>query len=327
MKKITKIFSVFLVLALALQVGCSKNTKDSDVSSKTTSSDWPKKTIQIIVPYNAGGDTDIYARSAADKLKEKLGVNIVVVNTPGGSGLVASKQVMSAKPDGYTILFSHTASLVQEASGLANFSYSDDFKSGGTIAEDATYTMIAKKSKGWNNLEDVVKAAKENPVSYSVVFGSSSNYVGNLFENSSGIKLNMIDVGSSAADRTAAFLGDQVDLLVVNYMNIKDYIEKGDVVGLGIMSKDRVNNIDIPTFTEQGYDVVNTKQYEFRFPKDTDDSIINTFTHAVKEVSENEDFIADLAKFNAQAKYRNPEDTVKEDKIEVEKIKEVMQNK
>ena len=288
--------------------------------------DWPKKNVQIVIPYNAGGDTDIYARLIAKYLKEELGQNFVVINMPGGSGVIASKYVMAQKPDGYTILFNHTASLVQEVTGIADFSYSDAFENAGTVVSDTTYTLVCRKDSGWKNLEDVIAYAKANPdkVTYSQSYGNTTHLVSVQMENTMGIKMKKLDVGSAAADRTAAFMGGQVDLMVANYLNIRDYIETGDFIPLGVCAPERVPGIDIPTLTEQGYKVTNRKLYEVKLPKGTDAAIVRKLTESLEKITRIPEFQAELAKFFAQPFYRSPEQTAAEDKVEVEEIRALM---
>lgn len=297
------------------------------VTPSIAATNWPQKTVTITLPYNAGGDTDIYARLIAQKLRDKLGRTFIIVNMPGGSGVIASKSVMSQKPDGYNILFNHTASLVQEVTGVADFSYTNDFMNAGTIVVDSTYTLVCRKKSGWNNLEEMIAYAKANPgkVTYSQVYGSATHLVSVQMEETMGIKMNKIDVGSAAADRTAAFMGGQVDLLVANYVNIQDYVEKGDFIALGICSPKRIPSIpNIPTFKELGYDVTNRKLYEMKLPKGTDPEIIKKLATALHEISKDPDFSASLAKFHAQAFYRTPEQTSKEDLIEVKQVRTIM---
>lgn len=334
LKKSVALLLVLLMVVVSLTACGEKveSAKTPDLKTekeKTSETEWPKKTIQVTVPYAAGGDTDIYCRLASKKLEEILGQTIIIVNTPGASGILASKQVMAEKPDGYSVLFNHTAGLIQEATGLADFSYADSFTAGGTIASDNTYTMVCKSDSGWKNLKDVVDYAKANPgkVSFSQVNGSVTHYVSKQFEDAAGIELNKLDVGSSSADRVAAFLGGQVDLLIVNYTNVKDYIENGDFIALGVTAPERVETLpELPTFKEQGYNVVATKTYSFKFPKGTDQAIVDKFTKALEEVSKDPTFKEELATFFAVPLYKTPEKTVEDEKADVENIKITMKD-
>ncbi|MGF6906079.1 tripartite tricarboxylate transporter substrate binding protein [Fusobacterium sp. PH5-44] len=286
---------------------------------------WPTKTVTVTLPYNAGGDTDTYCRLMSQKLGEKLGQTFVVVNMTGGSGIVAAKTVMSKKPDGYNILFNHTgASLVQEATKTADFSYVEDFTNVATIVQDNTYVLVCKKDD-WKSLDEMITYAKANPgkVRYSQVYGSVTHYVCSMIEQTMGIELNKLDVGTGTAERLAAFMGKQVDLLAVNYMNIKDYVEKGDFVILGVCSDERNPGMEeFKTFKEQGYNIVSSKNYEVKFPKGTDEKIVAKLSTAIKEISENPEFHEQLKKFFAIPYYRDQQTMNKEDSEEVARLKE-----
>ncbi|GHV34889.1 hypothetical protein FACS1894187_06440 [Synergistales bacterium] len=317
--------AMLFCLSLALMISCISICSFKEAAASTT--DWPQKTVTLTLPYNAGGDTDIYARLVAKKLSEKLGKTFIVVNMPGGSGVIASKHIMAQKPDGYNILFNHTASLVQEVTGVADFSYTNDFDNVGTVALDSTYTLVCRKDAGWKNLEEMIAYAKANPgkVTYSQVYGSATHLVSSQMEKTMGIEMNKIDVGSAAADRTVAFMGGQVDLLVANYINVKDYIENGDFIALGICALEPVPSIpNIPTFIQQGYQVSNRKLYEMKFPKGTDAAIVEKLTTTLKEIVGSVEFQAEIEKFHAQAFYRSPEQTGKEDLAEIEEIRALM---
>ncbi|MDR1835724.1 MAG: tripartite tricarboxylate transporter substrate binding protein [Fusobacteriaceae bacterium] len=304
----------FCILGLVLAIGI---VQAAEVK-------WPTKTVTVTMPYNAGGDTDTYCRLMSKMLSEKFGETFVVVNMPGGGGLVSAKTVMATKPDGYNILFNHTsASLMSEATGMADFSFTDDFTNVATVCQDNTYTLICKKGT-WNTLEELIAYAKANPgkVRYSIVYGSTHQYLGSLVEELMGIQLNSLDVGNDTSERFAAFLGDQVDILFVNYMNIDDYVEKGDVIPLGCTSPERIPGMEkVKTLREQGYDIVCSKNYEVKFPKGTDAAIVAKLSSALEEIAKSKEFEETLRKYYAVPFYRNAETMAKEDKAEVERLK------
>lgn len=331
-----KLFARSIALAMSctlLLSACSNGSNSNSSSSNSGETDWPTSTVSVVLPYSAGGDTDTYCRALFKSVGEKLGQTFVVTNLTGGSGVVAAKDVMGKKNDGYTLLFNHTgASLVQEATGTVDFSYTEDFANCCTVAIDETYSLVAvskdgeysQYSRGWENLEDMVADAKANPgvIRYSTVFGSTTQYVGQMLERDAGITLDNIDVGEDSAGRMAALLGGQVDLLAVNYMNVKDYIESGDLICLGVMAEERVDGIDFPTFVEQGYpNVVTAKKYEIKFPKGTDQAIIDKLAATCKEVVEDPAFAEVLSTYFAQPYYRDAATMNTEDPAEVEALK------
>lgn len=295
--------------------------------------DWPAKTVNVILPYGAGGDTDTYCRQLFQRVSKITGQTFVVINEQGGSGIVAAMDVMNKPNDGYTLLFNHTgASLVQEATGMVDFSYTNDFENCCTVAIDETYSLVAvsptgeykQYSKGWKTLADMIEYAKANPgkVRYSTVFGSTTEYVGTMLERQAGVQFDNINVGTSGGERMAAMLGGQVDILAANYMQVKDYVEKGDLVCLAVMSKQRVPGIDYPTFTELGYDkVVTAKKYEVKFPKGTDKAIVNKLAEICRQVVLEDTSYADVLKvYFAQPLYRDAEQMNKEDPEEVKEL-------
>jgi tripartite-type tricarboxylate transporter receptor subunit TctC len=358
MKKMKAVLAVALASVMALSLAaCGGGSSSSSSSSSTTEAttteaapaesasteaaatadvDWPKGTVSVVVPYNAGGDTDTYCRALFDKVAKLTGGTFVVTNLTGGSGMVAAMDVMSKKPDGYTILFNHTgASLVQEATGTADFSYTADFDNCATVALDETYTLVAVSpegqykgySKGFSDLPGMIEYAKAHPgeLRYSTVFGSTTEYVGNRLCKLAEIEFDNIDVGTSSGDRLAALLGGQVELAAFNYMNIADYVEAGDLVVLGVMASAPVTGIDYPTFRDQGYDVANAKKYEVKFPKGTDPAIVAYLSDLCKQVTEDPEFAEVLSTYYAVPYYRDAATMNTEDPAEVEELKANLQ--
>ena len=326
--------ALFLVLAVIFTAfaACSKTetatTAPADTKTESKADiDWPKGSVTVVVPYSAGGDTDTYCRALCAQLTKDLGANFVVVNTTGGSGVVASTSVLDAKNDGNTILFHHSGvMLTQEAVGSNQFSFLNDFEVCATVARDDTYMLIVKKDAEYNTLEKFVEYCKAHPgeMKYSITFNGATHAVATLMEQTMGIELNAIDVGSSAADRLTAFMAGQCDCLVINYMNVKDYIENGDFVVLGVCAEERPDGMkDFPTMKEQGYNVVQSKLYEVRFPKGTDTAIVEKLTKAIEQVTSTADFKATLEKYFAMPYFRDGATTVKEDAAEVELLKQL----
>ncbi|MCI7263356.1 MAG: tripartite tricarboxylate transporter substrate binding protein [Clostridiaceae bacterium] len=341
-----KMLSLGLALAMSctmMLTGCSNKEEaasttaaasgNTEAAASTGETDWPNNTVNVTLPYSAGGDTDTYCRALFQRVGDKLGQTFVVTNLTGGSGVVAAMDIMAKPNDGYNLLFTHTgAALVQEATGTVDFSYTDDFENCCTVAIDQTYALVAvskdgtykQYSRGWENLEDMLADAKANPatVRYSTVFGSTTEYVGLMLQKDAGVTFDNIDVGSDAASRMAALMGGQVDIVAINFMNVKDYIENGDLICLGIMAQERVKGIDFPTFTEQGCpSVVTAKKYEVKFPKGTDQAIIDKLSAACKEVVEDPEFAEVLSGYFAEPLYRDAATMNTEDPAEVEQLK------
>ena len=322
-----------MFLATVLLAGCGGKGGKAPAAggAKKAAVKWPTKNVTVILPYNAGGDTDTYCRLMAKKLGEKYKQNFVVVNMTGGSGIVAAKTVMAAKPDGYNILFNHTgASLVQEATGVADFSYTDGFANVATIAQDNSYVVCVKKTSGWKDLKEFVAYCKANPgkVRFSNVYGSINHYLAAQMEETMGISMDKLDVGTGASERLAAFMGNQVDVYAANFLNVRDYVEKGDFIVLGVCSAKPVPGMEkFKTFTEQGYKIVVSKNYEVKLPKETNQAIIDELANEIKVITADADFKATLAKYYAQPEFRDAATMGKDDKAEVEALKKYFAKK
>ena len=326
MKKKFSTILTLVALTCALLVGCS-NDKGKDTASSEEGVNWPTDTVTVVVPYGAGGDTDTYARQMALQLQKELNQNFVVVNTTGAAGVVGASSVLDAKPDGNTMLFNHTgASLSQEAANANEFSFLDDFETVASVAEDDTYTLLAKKGSKWDSLDKMIAWAKENPgkLRYSSTYYGATHAVATQMEKTMGIELDKIDVGSSTSERLTSFIQDQCDIIVVNFMNVADYVEKGDFVVLGVCSDERLKGLEeFPTLKEQGYDVVMPKIYEVRFPKGTDQAIVDKLSESIKKVTESEEFKSTLEKYYAKSLYRDGKTSIEEDKLEVQRLKDL----
>ena len=311
------------------QADAGQNADSGQVGEKDAAEAWPEKTIQFTVPYNAGGDTDLYCRTTAKYMEDVLGETIIVVNTSGSSGMAAAHQVMESKADGYTLMFRHTAQLITQATGMADLSYTEDMEIGGCIIDDSTYTLVVRKDSGFKNLSDLVEFAKANPneLTYSNVYGSVTHYVSIKMREQMGIEFKDLDVGSSSSDRIAAFMGGQVDMIVANYAQLKDYIETGDFVVMGILANDRVPALpEVPTMKEQGYDVVSQKIYTFAFPEGTDEAIVDKFNSALEEVSQNPEYQKEIESFYGSVNYKSPEDTYEFETEMVDELRSVMES-
>ena len=176
----------------------------------------PGKAIRIVVPFPAGGQTDIQARLLAAKLQPALGVTVLVDNKPGASSILGTMEVVRAPADGHTLLYTITVTAAQNPHLFTKLPY-DPMK-------DLTPVMFAARSSTvltvpanspFNSVADLVKYAKANPgklnyASYSL--GSTSHLVAELMQQATGTQMTHIPFKGSA-DAGMALMGGQVDFL------------------------------------------------------------------------------------------------------------------
>ena len=296
-----------LVLALLLVVAL--------VPASVASAEWkPTSTVSIIIPAGAGGDTDLTARVFAQYAKEMTGVDFIVVNASGAAGSIAANQVLSAAPDGLTVLYGHNLVNVANVAGVTDYNYTA-FKLGPTFAKNPANQLFVNPEK-YDSLEAFIEAAKANPgkLKACTEVGAYTYYLILAFEKAAGIDLDIVDVGS-ASDKVVAMLSKQVDVMPAAYLNCKDYLATGQFIALGAPTEERYDLIkDIPTFKEQGIDLVFPDcDYSFYFPKETPDEVIAWFDALVEEMEQNQECLDAISAITVIPYYLNSADSEKND--------------
>ena len=218
---------------------------------------YPDRNITLIVPYGAGGGTDVTARMLARDLEAALGKTVIVENRAGGGGWVGWGALAQAKPDGYTIGYLNVPSMY---SGYLDRQYnrSETLASFTPLMNHVLdYNVWAVKAdSAFKSVKDVVEAAKKAPDSVTVsAFGAGSDdhlaILSMQAENS--IKLITVHHKSTAEAKTAA-LGGHIHILGANISEVAEEAKAGTVRILGVMSPERSRFMpDAPTFKEQGY--------------------------------------------------------------------------
>lgn len=259
---------------------------------------WPTRPVQIIVPANAGGDTDFNARVMAKYFTQITGKSMVITNMAGGGGTIAVSHVQGSQPDGNTVFFGHTGQLiVNEVAGLADYSY-DILDIACIAAIDKGAVFVTGKASGIKDVNDLIAKAKANPgtVIYGTEMGGFSHLQGLMFEKLAGVKLKMVDSGT-ASEKVTALLGGRIALGAISYGAVHDYVVKGDMHAIAQPNAERNALLgEIGTFREQGVDMVMDKPYVIAFPKGTDPAIVKKMSAIMKQITENPAYGEELAK-------------------------------
>ncbi|WP_432627541.1 tripartite tricarboxylate transporter substrate binding protein [Brotaphodocola sp.] len=270
----------------------TEKTTDEKSSGDTTASTvkWPKN-VEIVVPASAGGDTDFNARLLAQKLSDKLPANFVVSNVNGNGGATGTRQVKDAANDGSSVLFYHTAFLVNKACKATDYGF-DEFQFAAIAGQNVGNVVTVNASLGINSLEDLYNYTKEHPGELKIAAQTgATSYAVALQMKNAGFDLNIVDAGS-AADRLAAVLGGHVDVILAAYGSIKDYVKEGTLVPLAMDGNSDLTvqdeNIDIKAMKNQGYDIELPFYYFFAFPKGTDTALVDEFNNALGDIIQND---------------------------------------
>ena len=250
---------------------------------------YPNKPIRIIVPFVAGGGTDMTARLLAQKLGDKFGQQVIVDNRPGGNTVIATQAVASAAPDGYTLLLANSTFAINHLISR-NLPY-DTFKDFTPVSgvSSGPWLMVVHPSVPANNLKEmlaILRAAKPGEWNFATV-GSTGigRVVGETFAVDAGVKLQHIPY-KGAAQVSAALLAGEVKFTIDPPGPYIEHIRAGKVKGLAVSSSKRLPSLpDVPTFAEQGMPEFNLQAWNgLLVPAATPKAIVNKLAAAVQEV-------------------------------------------
>ncbi len=258
--------------------------EDSDGSAEPVDYSWPTKNLQLICPFAAGGDSDANARWIASYLTEEMGMDVVVVNMDGNGGAVGARAAKDSANDGSVALCSSSAFITNELSGAIDFGL-DEFEFSCIFAENPGNIVCVNKDLGVNTFQELIDYSKANPGKLKMAYNSgATTHAIALQIQDAGVDATLVDAGASS-DRIAALLGGHVDIIINAYGSVKDYLESGQFIGLGLTGESSAENI--PGYTslkEQGFDVVFPTYFFLAFPKGTDPALAEKLSAAAKNV-------------------------------------------
>jgi len=218
--------------------------------------DFPSKPITIIVPYPAGGPTDVLARLVAQHAAADLGQSITVDNRGGGAGVIGSVAVQRAEPDGYTLCLSTNQTHATNQSLLKNhpFDAAKDFTAVTQLAE-VPHVLVVKKDLAAKSVAELIALAKEKPGALncgSTGVGSASHLTSELFKIRTGTQMTHVPFRGSAPLMTELLAG-RIDCSFATLPTIAAQVDNGDVRALAVASDKRSSRLpNVPTLKEVG---------------------------------------------------------------------------
>jgi tripartite-type tricarboxylate transporter receptor subunit TctC len=265
---------------------------------------WPAKPIALVVPFAAGGPTDVVARTLSASMTKTLGQTVVVENKLGAGGTVAANAVAKAAPDGYTFFIHHNGMATSTAlyrklayDPLADFEYVSQ-------AVDVPMTLLARKDFPASNLQEMIAYIKANKDKINLAtagLGAVSQLCGMMFQRAIGVQLTEVPFQGTAPAMNA-LLGGQVDILCDQTTQTIPQIKAGNVKLYGVTTKNRIKSLpNAPTLAEQGlkdFEVV--VWHGIYAPKGTPKPVIDRMNAAVRAALKEPDVVKRMDDLGAE---------------------------
>jgi len=218
--------------------------------------DWPTRSVTVVVPFGAGGNSDMMARLAAQHLTSKLGQTFVVENRPGAGGAIGAKAVAGAAPDGYTLMAGNTSvfAVIPAVSASAGYDPVKDFAPVAKVSE-SFQILVVQPSFPAKTVKEFIDYAKANPGKLNYAHtgpGGLPHLTAELFKARTGVDIVGVSYRSGGESVTAVLSG-AVQLTFESITILLPLIREGKVRALGVTSGKRSPLApDLPTIAEQG---------------------------------------------------------------------------
>jgi tripartite-type tricarboxylate transporter receptor subunit TctC len=249
---------------------------------------YPSKPITLVVPFSAGGGTDIVARLVAEKLREPLKANVLVENKPGASAQIGNRYVIDSAPDGYTLLVG-TTSLINGPALFPKLPYDamKQLRPVISLADLPIFLSISTQKHSAKTLKEFVEVAKKTPnMNYgSAGPGTTLHMSAEWFKANTGVQAVHIPFKGSGPE-VVALAGGQVDFAMENLGAVQPMVQAGRVRLLGVASPVRHPHVpDVPTFREAGLPDVNLATWIFLMaPAATPDAVVALLNRTVNDI-------------------------------------------
>jgi len=316
--------SVYLLIILLLSVGlvivgCGQQesqpkSQPESQTSEPKKVDFPKKEITLIIPYNAGGGTDLVARMLAEGMEDELGVSIVPVNKGGAGSATGLQDTITAKPDGYTIVMAATPLVTLRTATGVDIG-PDKFESiiGVNIND---FALAVNSNSKWKTIEELVEYAKANPGKLKVGVtapGGAWHTAGIAFGKAIGAEIELVPFGGGTADMMPALLGDHVPVGMMDVAEAVPHVKSGKIQVLAIGGENRYDIFpDVPTFSEKGIEIFRACAMRgLMAPKGTPQEVVNILYEAAKKAAAKQKFVEYMDSNACNIEIYNPSEWAK----------------
>jgi len=272
---------------------------------------YPEKTISVIVAYGAGGGTDVGARILIPYVEKELGVSMVIVNKAGGSGWVGWTDLLNAEPDGYTIGFINSPSLIP---GYLDPQYKrdvtlDNFSLIANQVLDLGAIAINPSDKRFSNLKELIEFAKKEEVTCAQDGVGSDDWMAMMrFNNEYSTKFVSLAT-KSTAESVAGVMGGHMDVVFANVGELTVPHQNGSLKAVGVMNAERTQFLsDVPCTEELGFKIYSSSSRGIAGPKGIDEAKLEVLTKAFEKAINNKEHIEKMKEMGLEVKFMKGEE-------------------
>ncbi|MDF2592497.1 MAG: hypothetical protein K0S75_1963 [Clostridia bacterium] len=327
------LLSAIMVFSLA---ACSKGAEEKPSGEQTQTGDtkeldYPKRAIEIVVPFGAGGSADSMTRTAANLMGNYIDKPINVINKAGGGGVDGMVYVAQAPADGYTILQITPSHSIAEALERPNASLTGDFEPIANFQKDIQVFGVSKDSK-FKTIDELLEYAKANPGELKIGGtspGGLDDYMANGFAEAAGVEITYVPY-NSAAETKAAVLGGEIDIYQDKVLSFNTMVKSGEVRPLVVLHNERLTMVeelkDTPCTVEKGINFTQGSWRGFAVKKGTPQEIKDYLEEVIEKVYNSKEYraIADKEMSDIIPGYVGQKEYGEMWKSEVAKFKEIL---
>ena len=288
---------------------------------------YPTRTIKLVVPFSAGGSTDIIARLTAEQMRKELGQVVVVENVGGAAGALGTMQVANSTPDGYTLAIATVSTMIVYGATRARPQYTVESFAPITNIASMPNVLTVNVSFPANNLTEFIKVLKENPGKYTFAssgIGSINHMLGESFQAEAGVKMIHVPYkGSGPAMQDV--MGGQVDSLFDQFPSSKSFIDGAKLKAIGVISPHRIPGYDVMTMEEAGMKgFTDEAWYGLLAPAKVPPEVVARLTEAMKKVMASPEFRAQIEKVGARPVGNSPAEFTAQIRGEIARLKRLV---
>ena len=269
-----------MILAATLALAAAGLTTGAEAA-------YPDRPITMIVPFAPGGGSDLCGRIVANYLPEVIGQSVVVENRPGAGANIGIAAVARADPDGYTLLFTSSAIIVNPS--MPRGAPFDPYKDFVPLVDvgAAPNVFVVRPDSEYKSIQDIIDIAKSKPdgINYATPgIGGVSHLATELFMSKTGVKMTHVPFDGAGAG-VQGLLNGSIDVLIANMASVLGPVKAGQLRALGQTGAERFPDLpDVPTLRDLGIDVVAETSNLIFAPAGTPEDVQKTLVESIRKV-------------------------------------------